>query len=786
MAREPLVVLLLKIPFRIALEIKSLASSVLGKFLNIFFTVLITALQLFHFRSTVFYCFLSGLLKLFLLSSLSYTFLYSVYSGFLWTSLSDYPYLQTPLILAELISIVYLVKKSLSEVPVENRQTLKDLVRTGFQDVWALALTLLVMTTIIGFVELRFNVHPDLYLHSTYKALKFSIINILLIPKLLLLLIVPWRLVLFIMHYNEHQTRFMDILGEVVQGLFDIISALCGVLVILGILEVRPLWKLFKDNELSRILVVQLLVKTFVDYVLIGLALVNLVLFVRAFAMINDFKENGKWKSQVLLGVVIWRTFLDTLSFPFRLVVYLFLVVAVYRLRNVNGTLASALGSSEGYSKFNNECGAEAIMQLLDTFFLVIFIISLPFLHNSIPALMKLKHTSNWHKLAYETLVNSLLDIPAFFLLLFITVTVIRIPLFFRRLNMYPFDHKLKLCLNISSEILKDLLIIPFLIVNILAPWRSYYILPKLFRASNPKEQRKILKADGLRPLEDYITIILSLILILSCWRTVEVLSIVVTHIRQVLNNEELTSSLLRKIFRKFLELIIDVFMVAMILIIFLLLIEVPNFFRRMRTFYYLYRDRRGLQYKKYLESIWPSKQHTEPTHSITKKLNRNIFSVVSSFLDVKSLATVAQVNKKFKDLANFQPVWKFQYENQWKQHLDAASMNELALGDDYKELVKKAFDAYTKKNSGIILDEQERDYRMGARVIVLEEFILSIFGFPHIIALPAKMVCYLLSKIELDWYFANPRYPGAGFFVMFGPINIDRCYLNICNVREN
>lgn len=784
MAREPLVVVLLKIPFRIALEIKNLASMVLGKFLNMFFTVFIAALQLFHFRSTVLHCFLSGLCKFFLFSLLGYSFLYSVYAGILWTSLSDYPFLLIPLILVEVISIVYLIKKSASEVPLEKRQTLANMVKTGFHDIWALFLTLLVMITIIGFVELRFNVHPDQYLNLTYKALKFSIVNILLIPKLLLLVVVPWRLVIFITNYDANRTGLANIISELIQGLFDVISVCCGVVVLIGLLEVNSMWKLYKNEELSRILVVKLTAKTFADYFLICLALINLIMFVRAFAMINDFKENGKWKSQIKIGAAIWQTFLDTLSFPFRLVVYLYILVAVYRLKNINVPLASAFSSSEGYSKFNNECSEEAIWQLLDTFFLIIFIISLPFLHNSIPALLKLKSTNDWHKLAFETLINSLLDIPTFFLLLFITLTVVRVPLFFRRMNLYPFDHKIKLCLDISSEIFKDFLVIPFLIVNILTPWRYYYILPKLFYAMSPKIQRKILKADGLRPLEDYITIILCVILILSCWRTVEVLSIVVTHIRQVLNNEKLTSSLLRKIFRKFLELIIDVFMVVMILIIFLLLIEVPNFFRRTRTFYYLYRDRRGLQYKKYLESIWPSKQQQEPNHSPTKKLNKNIFTVVSSFLDVKSLATVSQVNKKFKDLANFQPVWKFQYENQWKQHLDAASINELTLGDDYKELVKKAFDAYTKKNSGIILDEQERDYRMGARVIVLEEFILSIFGFPHIIALPAKIVCYLLSKIELDWYFATPRYPGAGFFIMIGNITIDRCYSNICSVR--
>ena len=137
------------------------------------------------------------------------------------------------------------------------------------------------------------------------------------------------------------------------------------------------------------------------------------------------------------------------------------------------------------------------------------------------------------------------------------------------------------------------------------------------------------------------------------------------THIRQILNNEEVTSSLFRKVFRKFLELIIDLFMAVMIVCIFVMLIEVYNFLRRMRTFYYLYKDRRGFQYKKYLDSIWPSKKAPEKViKSPIKVLNKNLFTNIASFLDVKVLATTAQVNKKFRELSNFPPVWKNQYEN--------------------------------------------------------------------------------------------------------------------------
>lgn len=709
--------------------------------------------------------------------------LYPLYQGIIWTSLSGYPILLIPLILIEIISTVYLFKKSANSVPLQKRQELGKLIFTGLYDVWGLVLTLILISSLIGITELNFTGRPDEYVSRVYKSLKFAIVNILVIPKLFILLIVPWRLFMYLKNFKNKKTGLVDILAEVFEGLFDVVALACFVVVVLGLVKLKKLWDLFRSQNLTRIKVLQLLIMTFVDYFFIVLALVNVVCVVRAYALVCDLYENGKLKPKKVIGAVIINTFIDTITFPARFLLYVFLLIGMYRLKNIKASLFNAINSSVGCRALYLECKYQALMQVKDCFYGFLLLLALPFVHRSIPALIKIFKVDDWHSLAKNTLFSALIDIPTLVFLIIIFGSVVRVPLFFKRWNLYP-NHLIYLCLNVMREIIKDLFVCPYLIFNLLAPWRLYYLAPKLYKAMGPKEQRKILKADGILPIFDYLTIILTTILILSIWRTVEVLSIVVTHIRQLINNEPVNSTLLNKVFKKFLELIIDVFMVVMILFIFLLLVEVHNFIRRMRTFYYLYKDRRGLQYKKYLESIWPSKKTQEPLNSPIKKLNRNIFTEISSFLDIKSLTTVAQVNRKFRDLSNFQPVWKFQYENQWKQHLDNSVMNKLAFEDDYKELVKKAYDAFTKKNLGIVLDEQERDYRVGARVIVLEEFILSIFGFPHIIVLPAKILCYLLSKVELDWYFERPRYPGLGYHIMIADTNIDRAMTSIINVK--
>lgn len=727
-----------------------------------------------HFRSSIIPSFISGLLKLILISILLFSTLYPIIQAIIWTSLSDYPILLIPLILIEIISTIYLFKKSASSVPIDKQNELKKIIFTGFYDLWGLVLTLVLVFSLIGITEINLTGNPDDYVQRVYKSLKFTIVNILVFPKLLILLIVPWRLFMFVANFKFKKTGFLDIMREVLEGFYDLFALACLVFVVLGLIEVRSLWKDYQSQDLTRAEVVKMALMTVVGYFFLALTAVNIICVVRAYAMINDMYENGKLKSKEEIVTVIIRTTIDTITFPLRLAVYLFLLIAVYRVKNIKATLYQALSSSIGCKILFLQCKNEASMQVEDFFYALLILLSLPFVHRSLPALLKIRQVDDWHFYAKRTFSYALFDIPTVFFLVFIFVSMVRVPLLFKRRNLYE-GHLIYLCFNVMKEVMKDFLVLPYLVFNILAPWRFYYLAPRLYRAVGPKDQRKILKENGILPVSDYLTIILTSILILSVWRTFEVISIVVSHIRQLLNNEPVNSSLLKKIFKKFIELVIDVLLAFMILVIFLSLVEVHNFTRRIRKFFYLYKDRHGFQYKKYLKSIFPSSKSQEPVKSPILKLNRNVFTEISSFLDIKSLVAISEVNRKFRDYSNFQPIWKFQYENQWKVYDNNSYINNLTFVDDYKELVKKVYENYNKDYSDCIVDEELWDYKMGVRGIVLEEFVLSIFGFVHIIGLPAKVFCYLCSKVELGWYFQNPRYPRLGFQVMIGDISIDR-----------
>jgi len=364
---------------------------------------------------------------------------------------------------------------------------------------------------------------------------------------------------------------------------------------------------------------------------------------------------------------------------------------------------------------------------------------------------------------------SCLFDVLGSFLFLIILGTLYRIRLISKRRKSYKEHHFFYLMKAVYWEIYQDVLISPYILIMILTPWRLFYTFSFIFGISNLKKQRQHIKENGFRPIEDYLTLIFSIILFLSVWRTAEISSIIITHIRQIWHEEQVTSSLFRKVFRKFVQLLIDIMMFFIICLIFLMLIEIPNLFRRIKMFFLLYKDRRGIILFSYIKSLLPKPKNQVAKKSVVDKLNKNVFFNVSSFLDIESLGNVAQANKKFHDLASFAPVWKNQYEAYWKPHLPESSVKEIEWEDNYKRLAVEGFLNYKEQNRMVNLSEQERDYRMGARAIILEEFVMSLFRFPHLLVLPLKMTTYLLLKMDYKAYFANPRYPFLQYKLYMG-----------------
>jgi hypothetical protein len=116
-------------------------------------------------------------------------------------------------------------------------------------------------------------------------------------------------------------------------------------------------------------------------------------------------------------------------------------------------------------------------------------------------------------------------------------------------------------------------------------------------------------------------------------------------------------------------------------------------------------------------------------------------------FVDLDDLARFSLTCKKAKnELAN---------DIIWKKHFDRTytKFAVMTQSNSYFDRCKSAY--INKKKLGSNLSQYERDWIMGWRVIVIEEFLSSICSMPHLLVLPAKLLGYGLVPLKskfIDW----------------------------------
>jgi len=780
MERQPLIIVILKVPFEVALRLSGIGKFFLNYLSNLVLCLLWRAFRCLDFRSRIPLMMLSGLLKMGLLGFIVLSTAFGTHALLGSISLGN-PILSalTWLLATKLVFLGFKHSRSFPEVKSE----LQSLIEKGFGDFVCLVLSLVVALSLIGVPQL-FGApkDPEKYLEFILGVSKEVALDLLDLPFFLLLSAFPWRL-LQRMYSQPESYKVLSTLKMLREGLKDLPFILLYVVCLCLVVKALTLIKLTVTGKVSREAILNSFKESVV--VLICLALVGVIL-IMVFRVCSTLKKiklliegeiSEKECFEMLLEDLV-DSFLSCLVFPFLVVLF----VTYYRLPS-SYLEKDLLFNSRKLRELLGCTFEETIELLIDLYHTVILLVCLPFIWRSLPGVARVLK-STWKRNEIQYLCSTVLkDLVAVLLGVLIVVTLYRIPLLFRRKKKQV--HIVYAVKDVFSELLLDSLVIPFLLVKLVCPWRLVPAVLRISKTSSPKLQRKIIKKDGLRPFEDYLTVLLSLVLLLSVWRATETLSIITTHLRQVLKQQEVTSSLFRKIFRQFCQLLIDLLMTFMILFVFGMIVEVPAFLKRIRSFYYIYKERRGIQSLRYFKSFFsPKKQQIETRNRLTiTRLNKNVFSVIASYVDIKTLGNMLCVNTKMKNLTEFQPIWKYHYESTWKEHLTESRVKELAWEDNYQKLAIEGFQHFNEKNKEVILNEEERDYKMGARAIVLEEFVLSIFGLPHMIALPAKGVCYLLSKIDFETYTSTPRYPNLSYIAQFKPnYTFDQLFTHIKN----
>ncbi|CAG9315647.1 unnamed protein product [Blepharisma stoltei] len=758
--RVPLVIILLRVPFRLAVAIKDYTNKCLSLLFQALFQFIIFALSIFNFRKGFIQLAISGFIKSFVISSSTTGLIY--YYIKLLSQLWYYEHyiISSLIVIAEIIVTSYILKKGWNLVPIELKDRYITLVSQGFMDFISLILTILTILTIVGISEIKNRPEDaDQYFIFILQALTSGISNIIELPFMSLLIIFPWRLYIYLDKVSEMHgagNKIKWALFCFLNGFIDIPFAVMAIILMVTIFNLKFMICHIKNRELSRMLIFEKFLHLILIPIFIVIAMIVFCGIVRARALYKTLRASMSEGSRAF---EIIMHFVDTVIFIPGFVGFLLVLIPFYRFKHLEFNFDKISNNSDDYHTFLVNIIIQIAIEIADFLHILLLALCVVFFYRFIPFIKDFKFNILWHIEVEDLFIRCIADVPATIFGLFILITLYRIPLTLRRKKFNKGHHWLKLTSEIIKEILKDFLVMPFFIAKLICPWRLIPTIMQIWKTSNPKDQRKIMKEGGFRPIEDYVTIILAVILFLSVWRTAEIISLMVTHIRQIIKHEVVTSSLFRKVFRKFCQLLIDIFMVFLMLLILVMIIEVPNLIRRMRSFYLLYKERRGFRFFSYFAFLFPKKQPAKEKKEVINKLSKNVFTNISSFLDMKALGNVAQANKKFKDLVSFQPIWKEQYEKYWKNYIPASSVREMAWDDDYKKLAVEGYTNFIQQNKDVILDEEERGFRMGARAIVLEEFILSIFGFPHIIALPAKAAIYFLSKINYKLYFQTPRY---------------------------
>lgn len=192
MARQPLVVVLLTVPYKLAVFSKQHTAKLILNLFQSILAILLFGLNFAHFRNGAFQLCISGSLKISVLSVLVYKILYYFILGLSKLYYPEHAYLSVLLLVAEIILTCYTLKKCWNSALQNHKEDLKILVKLGFKDFSSFVLTLLTVLTIAGLQNLKNSpMNPDEY-HEFIKAeFKSRIINIVELPFTAALLLFP-------------------------------------------------------------------------------------------------------------------------------------------------------------------------------------------------------------------------------------------------------------------------------------------------------------------------------------------------------------------------------------------------------------------------------------------------------------------------------------------------------------------------------------------------------------------------------------------------------------------
>ena len=316
-----------------------------------------------------------------------------------------------------------------------------------------------------------------------------------------------------------------------------------------------------------------------------------------------------------------------------------------------------------------------------------------------------------------------------------------------------PRETKLSLrkCISITfRELMRDLFYIPFgLIILVIAPWRVFTVCSIIFsqvdripthdvnakKVGIPSRREELLSLwlEFLRvDIPGLFKVIIMIVTIYKIPTLLFLFGRYLLNIRKFLRKELSFSKELDVEYREGTNAVLK-FLFSLIII--------ALFFRIKSTLTRLTIYRKS-QDTKEKESRYKQHHHDEATDEERLSLNEinwDTYGKVCQFLEVKDLARLSQVNKKFNTLNQKDFYWEYQYKR------DYADRRGLAGDVTYKERCVNVYQqdkVYSQKQS---LTQEQRDSLYGPFYILFEEAVKSLQRFCQVLLLPFKLVGAIL-----------------------------------------
>ena len=309
----------------------------------------------------------------------------------------------------------------------------------------------------------------------------------------------------------------------------------------------------------------------------------------------------------------------------------------------------------------------------------------------------------------------------------------------------------LRKCISITfGELMRDLFYIPFgLIILVIAPWRIFTVCSIIFSQVDripthdvnskgvgiPSRRDELLSLWVEFVKVDIPGLFKVIIMIVTIYKIPTLLFLFgryLLNIRKFLRKELSFSKELDVEYREGKSAVLK-FLFSLIIIA--LFFRIKSTLTRLTT----YRKNQDIKER---ESRYKQHQRDEATDEDRLSLNEinwDTYGKVCQFLEVKDLARLSQVNKKFNTLNQKDLYWEYQYKR------DYANRRGLAGDVTYKDRcvnVYKQDKVYRQQQS---LTREQRDSLYGPFYILFEEAVKSLQKFCQVLLLPFKLAGAIL-----------------------------------------